>query len=190
MVAKCHRRVFAVSVFGFHCERALLRLPNGLNRLTIEIISNEHLGVVMNRMIVMCALAGWATIVSAPLAAAEDFWPEGAKVYFIEPSDGAVINGKVTVKFGLSGLGVAPAGVDKPKTGHHHILVDTDAPQGPDLGGPLVADEHHRHFGGGQTETTLDLPSGPHTLQLIVGDMNHVPHDPPLISEKITVTVQ
>jgi Domain of unknown function (DUF4399) len=144
----------------------------------------------MNRVFFLCALTGLATVASAHHVVAEDFWPQGAKVYFIEPSDGATITGKITVKFGLAGLGVAPAGVDKPKTGHHHILVDVDAPQGPELQEPLISDEHHRHFGGGQTETTLDLPPGPHTLQLIVGDMNHVPHDPPLESQKITITVQ
>jgi len=144
----------------------------------------------MNRVFFLCAWTGLVTVASAHHVFAENSWPEGAKVYFIEPSDGATITGKVTVKFGLAGLGVAPAGVDKPKTGHHHILIDIDAPQGPELQEPLISDEQHRHFGGGQTETTLDLPPGPHTLQLIVGDMNHVPHDPPLESQKITITVQ
>jgi hypothetical protein len=144
----------------------------------------------MKFIVIACALTGWAVSLPATQASAEDFWPPDAKVYFIEPADGAVVEGKVTVKFGLSGLGVAPAGVDKPKTGHHHVLVDTDPPQGAELQEPLIMDEHHRHFGGGQTETMLALPPGPHTLQLIVGDMNHVPHDPPLISQKITITVQ
>jgi hypothetical protein len=144
----------------------------------------------MKRVFIVCAVAGIAMVCSVRHGCAEDFWPQGAKVYFIEPSDGETVTGNVTVKFGLVGLGVAPAGVDKPKTGHHHILVDADAPQGPELQEPLTMDEHHRHFGGGQTETTLDLPPGPHTLQLIMGDMNHVPHDPPLESQKITITVK
>ena len=129
------------------------------------------------------AAAGGAALAESP-------FPKTAKVYFIEPANGAVITGKVTVKFGLSGLGIAPAGVEKAGTGHHHILVDTDAPKGADLENPLPADDNFRHFGGGQTETALDLKPGAHTLQLIVGDHNHIPHDPPLVSEKISVTVK
>jgi hypothetical protein len=123
-------------------------------------------------------------------AVADSPWPANAKLYFIEPANGAVISGKVTVKFGLSGLGVAPAGVDKPNTGHHHLLIDTDAPTGEKLNQPLPVDAHVRHFGGGQTETVLDLPPGKHSLQLIFGDANHIPHDPPLESEKIEIEVK
>lgn len=123
-------------------------------------------------------------------AHAENFWPADAKVYFIAPEDGAKISGKTTVKFGLVGLGVAPAGVEKPKTGHHHLLIDVDAPTGAELNAPLPVDAQHRHFGGGQTETVLDLPPGKHTLQLIFGDQNHIPHDPPLVSEKIAIEVK
>jgi hypothetical protein len=112
--------------------------------------------------------------------------PAGAKVYFIEPKNGATIKGPVKVVMGLSGMGVAPAGVDSPDTGHHHILVDAG-----DLNMemPVPADDKHRHFGKGQTEATLDLAPGKHTLQLVLGDKNHVPHNPPVTSEKITVTV-
>jgi hypothetical protein len=113
--------------------------------------------------------------------------PEGAEVYFISPLDGAVVSSPVTVRFGLRGMGVAPAGVDNPMTGHHHLLIDTDLPR---LDLPLPNDANHRHFGGGQTEVTLELPPGQHTLQLLVGDMRHVPHDPAIQSEKITITVE
>lgn len=123
-------------------------------------------------------------------ARAENFWPTDAKVYFIAPENGAVISGKTVVKFGLVGLGVAPAGVDKPKTGHHHLLIDVDPPSGAALNEPLPADAQHRHFGGGQTETVLDLPPGKHRLQLIFGDMNHIPHDPPLVSAPIVIEVK
>ncbi len=123
-------------------------------------------------------------------APAEDFWPKEARVYFIEPIDGATVPGTFNIKFGLVGLGVAPAGVDKPKTGHHHLLVDTDLPSGADLETSLPSDDQHRHFGGGQTETIVELPPGTHTLQLLIGDMGHVPHNPPLASAKITVHVQ
>jgi hypothetical protein len=85
-------------------------------------------------------------------------------------------------------MGVAPAGVEKAATGHHHLLIDLDTL--PDPGKPLPADDHHKHFGGGQTETTVDLAPGQHTLQLIMGDHNHVPHDPPVVSDRITITVE
>jgi len=114
--------------------------------------------------------------------------PAGARVYIISPADGAVVSSPVTVKFGLSGMGVAPAGVDKPNTGHHHLLIDLDGV--PPAGMPLPADDHHKHFGGGQTETTVQLAPGQHTLQLIMGDQNHVPHEPPVMSDKITITVE
>lgn len=115
--------------------------------------------------------------------------PEGASLYFISPENGAKVKSPVTVRFGLNGMGVAPAGMAKEKTGHHHLLIDTDA-RNVDLSKPLPATDRIRHFGGGQTEARLDLPPGKHTLQLVLGDENHVPFDPPLMSEKITITVQ
>lgn len=121
---------------------------------------------------------------------AKAYWPADAKVYFIEPKDGAEVTGPVKVVMGLSGLGVAPAGVDKPNTGHHHILIDTDVPTGEAAMKAMPMDDGHKHFGAGQTETMLTLPPGKHTLQLVVGDKTHVPHDPALKSEKITVTVK
>jgi hypothetical protein len=113
--------------------------------------------------------------------------PAGAGVYFITPKDGETISGPVTVRFGLRGMGVAPAGVANAATGHHHLIVDAELPRA-DL--PIPADDHHRHFGGGQTETSLTLPPGRHTLQLLLGDAAHLPHDPPIASERITITVQ
>jgi hypothetical protein len=113
--------------------------------------------------------------------------PAGAGVYFITPKDGETISGPVTVRFGLRGMGVAPAGVANAATGHHHLIVDAPLPPA-EL--PIPADDHHRHFGGGQTETSLILPPGKHTLQLLLGDAAHVPHDPPIASERITITVQ
>src|SRR5882672_3512638 len=112
--------------------------------------------------------------------------PAGAKVYFIAPKNGATIKGPVKVVMGLSGMGVAPAGVDSPDTGHHHILVDADAAN---VDMPMPVDDKHRHFGKGQTEASLDLAPGKHTLQLVLGDKNHIPHNPPVMSEKITITV-
>lgn len=115
--------------------------------------------------------------------------PENAKVYFISPQDGETISGKVKIKFGLSGMGVAPAGVERDNTGHHHLLIDTDT-SSLDLGQPLPASDKVKHFGGGQTETEIELPSGEHTLQLLLGNHLHVPHDKPVISEKIKITVK
>lgn len=113
--------------------------------------------------------------------------PAGAEVYFIEPADGAVLTGGFRVRFGLRRMGIAPAGVEGENSGHHHLLVDVDEI---DLENSLPADENVRHFGGGQTETVIELPAGKHTLQLLLGDHNHVPHIPPVMSEKITVTVE
>jgi hypothetical protein len=113
--------------------------------------------------------------------------PAGAEVYIVSPKDGATLKGPVTVVFGLKGMGVAPAGIKFDNTGHHHLLIDSDLPA--DLSQPLAATEKSVHFGKGQTETTLTLPPGKHTLQLVLGDSLHIPHDPAVVSRKITVTV-
>ena len=113
--------------------------------------------------------------------------PETARAYIVSPADGAVVSSPVTVVFGLEGMGVAPAGVDAANTGHHHLLIDVE--EIPALDQPIPADEQHRHFGGGQTQTTIELSPGPHTLQLLLGDRLHVPHGNPVLSEKITITV-
>jgi hypothetical protein len=112
---------------------------------------------------------------------------EGAAVYIISPPNGAVLTGPFTVRFGLRGMGVAPAGIPAPGTGHHHLILDAPTPA---LDTVLPNDAAHQHFGKGQTEVTLDLPSGTHTLQLVFADQNHVPHEPPLVSERITITVK
>jgi hypothetical protein len=113
--------------------------------------------------------------------------PAGAQAYIIWPADGAVIpGGKFWLRMGLSGAGVAPAGVDRPNTGHHHLIVDADLPA---LDQPIPNDKNHLHFGAGQTEVRIELPPGKHTLQLLLGDTDHVPHNPPIISKKITITV-
>lgn len=113
--------------------------------------------------------------------------PADAKLYLISPADGETVTSPVHVRFGLSGMGVAPAGVATAATGHHHLVIDAELPP---LDGPLPKDEQHQHFGGGQTETSLVLTPGKHTLQLVLADKDHVPHDPPLVSERITITVR
>ncbi len=137
---------------------------------------------------ILVALAA-ATLVQSAIAAQDDFTTPSnpnTQLYFIEPADGAIIKGPVTVKFGLKGMGVAPAGIEKPGTGHHHLLVNVPLP---DLDYNIIMDENHMHFGGGQTETTIELPPGKHTLQLLLGDQNHLPHRPAVFSNQITITV-
>ncbi|GAB3039642.1 MULTISPECIES: DUF4399 domain-containing protein [Oleiagrimonas] len=114
--------------------------------------------------------------------------PDDARVYILSPADGATVPRTFTVRFGLHGMGVAPAGVDRKDTGHHHLLIDVA--KLPPAGQPIPADAHHRHFGGGQTETTLTLTPGTHTLQLELADSRHVPFARPLISRRITVHVK
>ena len=114
--------------------------------------------------------------------------PPGAEVYIISPKNGAIVHNPVLVQFGLKGMGVAPAGTKYENTGHHHLLIDTDPPS--DLSTPLPATDKIVHFGKGQTETTLNLTPGKHTLQMVLADANHVPHSPPVISQKITITVK
>jgi hypothetical protein len=113
--------------------------------------------------------------------------PPGALVYFHYPLDGIHVPQRFTVKIGLKEMGVAPAGVVKPSTGHHHLLVDTEVG---DLTKPIPSDYNHVHLGNGQTEVILTLPPGPHTLQLLLGDQDHIPHSPPVMSKKITVYVR
>lgn len=131
-------------------------------------------------------------LAALPTAAAAGETPSapGARVYLIAPADGATVRSPFTARFGLKGMGIAPAGVEKEMTGHHHLIIDAPLPAGEDLDYAIPADDNYRHFGGGQTETELTLPPGQHTLQLMLGDHNHVPHDPPLASERITITVR
>ncbi|OOG63257.1 rod shape-determining protein RodA [Rhodanobacter sp. B04] len=144
----------------------------------------------MKRILLALALGGLAGGVMAadaptlPVTRA----PADATVYIISPGDGATVGREFTVRFGLKGMGVAPAGVSKEHTGHHHLLVDVK--ELPAAGVPIPKDDNHLHFGGGQTETTLKLKPGTHTLQLELGDENHVPFAPPLVSKKITIHVK
>jgi hypothetical protein len=145
-------------------------------------------GRAASRRALAIALAVLAATVAA---AAEDLprtpAPDGARVYFIDLEDGAVVSSPLVVRFGLEGMGVAPAGVSQPHTGHHHLLIDADLS---DSSQPVPSDEHHRHFGGGQTEVSVELSPGEHTLQLVLGDHLHIPHQPPVVSQRITVTVK
>jgi len=136
-----------------------------------------------------------AISLGAPAFAGETPSAEGAQVYFVNLADGATVSSPVKVIFGLSGMGIAPSGVEKENTGHHHLLINRP-PLGEGADGAeeleygLPADDNHVHFGGGQTETTLDLAPGQHTLQLVLGDWSHVPHATPVTSDVITITVE
>ncbi|MBE1162924.1 DUF4399 domain-containing protein [Dyella acidiphila] len=144
----------------------------------------------MKRLLLALALlttAGYAVAAATPGLPVTKA-TAGAEVYIISPQDGATVPQTFTVRFGLKGMGVAPAGVEHKDTGHHHLLVDVK--ELPAAGTPIPKDEQHIHFGGGQTETTLKLAPGTHTLQLELGDSNHIPFDPPLLSKPITVHVK
>lgn len=113
--------------------------------------------------------------------------PAGAKVWLIEPANGAVVKNPITIKFGVEGMKVVPAGTDEPDSGHHHLLIDTKLE---DDDAPIPADDKHKHYGKGQTEATIELPPGQHTLQDVFADKNHIPFEPSVQSEPITITVE
>jgi len=114
--------------------------------------------------------------------------PENAAVYIIWPQNGTVVSGgKFWLRMGLRNMGVAPKGVERKNTGHHHVLIDTELPP---MDKEIPSDRNHLHFGAGETEARIELPPGKHTLQLLLADHNHVPHDPPVMSKKITITVK
>jgi uncharacterized protein DUF4399 len=137
---------------------------------------------------VMLSLAMLVLAATLP-AAGETPAPAEAKVYFTNLKDGDTVTSPVTIRFGLSGMGIAPAGTEAPNTGHHHLIID-DKTEGEALNEAIPMDEKHLHFGKGQTEATVTLPKGQHTLQLVLGDWTHIPHKPPVMSERITVTVE
>ena len=140
------------------------------------------------RMFAISAALVLAVSVAAAQAPERTPSAAGAKVFIISPKNGETVTSPVTVKFGIKGMTLAPAGTKDPNTGHHHLLIDTDAPA--DLSQPLPASDKIVHFGKAQTETTVTLPPGKHTLQLLLGDANHIPHDPAVMSKKITITVK
>lgn len=141
----------------------------------------------MDRCRTLLALAGLALALPGGATAQQRAMPDNARVYILWPPDGAVVRGPFWVRMGLVNAGVAPAGVERDGTGHHHILINVPLPP---LDEPIPNDRNHLHFGAGQTEARLDLPPGKHTIQLMLGDENHVPHKPPLFSKPITVTVR
>lgn len=142
------------------------------------------------RRITLALIIFTFSLISVAIAneAASNKTPE-TQAYFISPVDGQTVQSPFKVQFGLKGMGVAPAGVQKENTGHHHLLIDTDIST-VDLTKPLPATDKIKHFGGGQTETYLELPAGKHTLQLVLGNYLHIPHSNPIASDRITVKVE
>ena len=142
----------------------------------------------MHRLVSFTLTAGLFCAGFAAWAQERSAAPEGAEVYIISPANGAVVKSPVKVRFGLRAMGVAPAGVNFEGTGHHHLLIDME--ELPPMDKPLPASENLVHFGKGQTEASVELAPGVHTLQLLMGNFIHVPHDAPVLSEKITITVR
>lgn len=124
---------------------------------------------------------------TAPAAIDERPAAAGAEVFFVSPVDGATVQSPFGLEFGVTGMAIVPAGTDQEFSGHHHLLIDVDLPP---RGMPIPKDDNHLHFGDGSFATELSLPPGQHTLQLILGDHRHMPHDPPVVSEQITITVE
>jgi hypothetical protein len=178
--------------FGNGQTEAEVNLPPGDHTLQLLLGDMNHVPhspPVMSERISVHVVEGGAPVSAAvpapaPATGGRHASAPNAKVYFVYPNDGDYVSLKPVIRFGLIGMGIAPAGMDKANTGHHHLIVDAPLPP---FGEPIPTDFNHLHFGAGQTEAQITLPPGRHTLQLLLGDANHVPHDPPLYSKQITV---
>lgn len=175
--------------FGAGQTEAEVTLPEGEHTLQLLLGDKNHIPntipVVSERIKVRVVAAGKAPTASTASAGRHKS-PPGAKVYFVYPTNRSYVTPTPVIRFGLIGMGVAPAGFEKVNTGHHHLLIDTELPA---FDQPIPSDFNHLHFGAGQTEAKITLPMGKHTLQLLLADENHIPHDPPIFSEQIQVTV-
>jgi Domain of unknown function (DUF4399) len=173
-------------------RRGTMRRRVAVPHFAVQEVPHTMSTFAVSKLPIAFSLALWiVAIVAGPTLAAEPSIPrsprpEKARVYFITPKAGEQLKSPVVVRFGLEGMGVAPAGVAHADTGHHHLVIDAVLPP-PGL--PVPKSDHYLHFGGGQTEISLDLAPGKHTLQLLLGDHNHVPHDPPVASGQITIEV-
>jgi hypothetical protein len=180
--------------FGNGQTEAELNLPPGEHTLQLLLGDHNHVPhsppVMSERIRVRVAEGGAAASAPAPTgtpaAGGRHASAPNAKVYFVVPADGDTVSTKPVIRFGLINMGVAPAGIEKANTGHHHLMVDAELPP---FDQPIPTDFNHLHFGAGQTEAQITLAPGKHTLQLLLGDESHMPHDPPIYSKKITVTV-
>lgn len=176
--------------YGAGQTQATVTLDPGKHTLQLLLGDGQHVPhsppVFSEVVHVTVADAAPATAAAAAPSSGRHPSPKGAKVYFEEPANGAYVPESFVVKFGLIGMGVAPAGVDKANSGHHHLIVDAPLPP---FDQAIPNDDNHLHFGAGQTQANVTLPKGKHTLQLLFGDAGHVPHDPPLFSDPIVVYV-
>jgi hypothetical protein len=175
--------------FGAGQTEAELTLTPGEHTLQLLLGDRNHIAhspPVMSERIKVKVVEQAPAPPQASLAGGRKPSPKDAKVYFIYPRDGSYVSPNPVIRFGLLNMGVAPAGFDKANTGHHHLLVDVDLPP---LDQPVPNDFQHLHFGAGQTEAKITLPMGKHRLRLLLADASHVPHDPPVYSQEITVTV-
>lgn len=165
------------------CLRAAPPSPLGQSGSLKESFKYLRRAVALGCIALFAALSG-----TTPALAERNTAPKDAEVYIIWPSDGTVVEGgKLWVRMGLRNMGISPKGVHLPNVGHHHLLIDTDLGA---MDEPIPSDRNHLHFGAGETEARIELPPGKHTLQLLLGDENHVPHNPPVFSKKITITVR
>jgi hypothetical protein len=165
--------------FGAGQTEETLTLPPGDHTLQLLFGDKDHIPHNPPLMSKLITVHVGAPVTRTPSA-------QGARVYFVGLKDGATVPQNVTLHFGLVNMGVAPVGIEKPNTGHHHLLIDSEVTS---LDQPIPNDPKHLHFGAGQTEAAVTLPLGRHRLQLVLGDFRHIPHDPPVVSETITVTV-
>jgi hypothetical protein len=174
--------------FGAGQTEVELDLPPGPHTLQLLLGGKDHVPhspPVMSARIRVIVAEPHAPTATAGSGARHPS-PPGAKVYFIYPTNGAYISRTPRIRFGLTNMGIAPAGLERANSGHHHLLIDSALPA---MDEPIPNDPNHLHFGSGQTEAQVTLAPGVHTLQLILGDSNHVPHDPPVISKPVRVTV-
>jgi hypothetical protein len=164
-----------------HEENGLMSVRNVIGEISLRPIAAALVSLSFAALIACGASSAQQARTGGPTRS-----PEGAGVRFVGLSDGARLPTKVTIRFGLSGMGVAPAGLERENSGHHHLLIDTELPP---LDKPIPNDFNHLHFGAGQTEAEITLKPGTHTLQLLFGDKDHIPHNPPLLSPPIRVVV-
>jgi Domain of unknown function (DUF4399) len=175
--------------FGAGQTQAEITLRPGDHTLQLLLGDKDHIPhspPVMSPRIHVHVVGGDKIPPPPPLTGGPTPSPKGAAVYFVAPKDGATVPSTFTVYFGLRNMGVAPAGSDRPNSGHHHLLIDTELPP---FDQPIPSDFNHLHFGGGQTQATITLKPGTHKLQLLFGDKDHIPHTPPVFSKPITVHV-
>jgi Domain of unknown function (DUF4399) len=175
--------------YGAGQTEAEVTLKPGPHTLQLLLADKDHVPhnpPVMSPRIRIVVVEAAPDVSAAGAVAVRKPAPPDAQVYFVGLRDGSVVSPNTIIRFGLVNMGVAPAGSDRPNTGHHHLLINTPLPP---LDKPIPNDFNHLHFGAGQTEARVKLPLGTHTIQLLLADADHVPHDPPVMSKPIKILV-